>query len=99
LESSASKVAGHAEEFHARHIASDSRIGDAEAGVPLAAAAALSAAVAKWQLDTTVLHGSLAGHGQAMGAAASRFIVTEQSNAAGVRALGGHSAGATGPDL
>jgi WXG100 family type VII secretion target len=99
LESSAAKVAGHAEELHARHIASDSRISEAEAGVPVAAAAALSTAVAKWRLEAKVLHGSLAGHGQALGAAASTFTATEQRNTTDVQAVGGQASSAIATDL
>lgn len=99
LQLSASKVAGHAEELRARHIASDSRIGDAEAGVPAASAAALSAAVTKWQVDTTALHGFLTSHGQAMGAAASAFTTTEERNTSGVQEVGGRAVGAANPNL
>lgn len=99
LHLSAAKVEGHAEELQARHAASDGRIGDAQAGVPAASTAALGAAVSKWQLDTTVLHGRLSGHGQALSGAASAFVGTEERNAADIDAVGGQAAGTVATDL
>jgi hypothetical protein len=92
-------VEGHAEELHARHAASDGRISDAAAGVPAASTAALGAAVTKWQLDTTVLHGRLTGHGQALSGAASTFVGTEERNAADINAVGVQAPGTAASDL
>ena len=55
LHVSAAKVDVHADELHLKHTAANGRIEAAQAGVPTGSAAALSAAVAKWQTDTTVL--------------------------------------------
>lgn len=88
LQLSAVRVVGHAEELHARHVASDGRIGDAAAGAPVAAAAALATAVSKWQLDTTVLTGRLTNHGRGLDSAGSTFSQTESCNTADVAAVG-----------
>ncbi len=52
LHVSATAVGAHAEELQLRRTAATGRIEAAQAGVPAGAAAALSAAVAKWQVDT-----------------------------------------------
>ncbi|MCG5430970.1 hypothetical protein LV457_01485 [Mycobacterium sp. MYCO198283] len=51
-------------------------------------AAAALAAVAKWQIDTTVLHGRLSAHGEAMSGSAASFSETEVSNAADIGVVG-----------
>jgi hypothetical protein len=54
----------------------------------MGSAAALSAAVAKWQTDTTVLFGNLVGHGDALRGAAAGYVSTDEDNAAAIEAAG-----------
>ena len=61
---SAARTDLHAEDLHLRHGAADGRIEAARFGVPIGAAAALSAAVFKSQADTTALFGNLVDHGE-----------------------------------
>lgn len=67
--------------------------------MPVAAAAALGAAVTKWQLESAVLTGLIAGHSQALSGAASAFSETEQRNAANVQSVGSQASGAIAADL
>lgn len=99
LHLSAARVEGHGEELHARHAASDSRVAEAAAGVPLGAAAALGAAMTKWQVDSTILTGKIAGHGQAFRGAATSFAEVEEGNTAAVKAVGGQASSASATDL
>ena len=55
LQLSAATVDVHTDELHLRHATAHGRIEGAQVGVPTRSAAALGAAVAKWQADTTVL--------------------------------------------
>lgn len=52
LHASATTIGAHADELQLRRTAAHGRIETAKAGVPAGAAAALSAAVAKWRVDT-----------------------------------------------
>jgi len=54
----------------------------------MGSAAALSAAVAKWQADSTVLSGNLVGHGEALRGAAARYMGTDEDKAAAIEAAG-----------
>jgi hypothetical protein len=60
----------------------------AQLGVPAVVAAALSAAVAKWRADTSVLFAGLARHGEALRGAAAGYIGTDEGNAADIEAVG-----------
>ena len=73
LHASATKVDGHTEELEVRHAAANARIEAAQAGVPATAAAALSAAVTKWQTDSSQLVGNLLAHGDGLRGAAVAF--------------------------
>ncbi len=88
LHVSAAKVDVHADELHLKHTAANGRIEAAQAGVPTGSAAALSAAVAKWQTDTTVLFGNLVEHGLALRGAAAGYLSTDEDNAADIEAVG-----------
>ena len=91
LHVSAGKVELHADELHARHIVAIGRIEAAQPGVPTSSALALSAAITKWQADTTALLGSLAGYGRAMRGAAAGYVMTEGHNAATLHSVGDES--------
>lgn len=88
LHVSAAKVDLHAEELQLRHTLANGEIEGAQLGVPAVVAAALSAAVAKWRADTSVLFASLARHGEALRGAAAGYIGTDQGNAADIEAVG-----------
>jgi Excreted virulence factor EspC, type VII ESX diderm len=98
LHVSAGKVELHADELHARHIAAIGRIEAAQPGVPTTSALALSAAVTKWQADTTALHGSLVGYGRALRGAAAGYLTTEDHNASTLHSVSDEaSSGYIGP--
>ena len=86
LHVSAAKVDGHADELHLRHVAANGLIEGAQGGVQSGSAVALSAAVAKWEADTTVLFGDLVEHGEALRGAATGYIGTDEDNAADIGA-------------
>jgi hypothetical protein len=88
LRVSAAKVDVHADELHLRHTAANGLIEAAWVGVPAGSAAALSAAVAKWRTDTTLLFGNLVDHGEALRGAAAGYESTDQHNAEGIDAVG-----------
>jgi uncharacterized protein YukE len=90
LHVSAAKVDVHADELHLRHAAANGRIEAAQVGVPTGSAAALSAAVAKWQGDTTALFGNLVEHGEALRGAAAGYVGTDEENAGDIQAAGDH---------
>jgi uncharacterized protein YukE len=96
LQVSAAKVDLHADEVQLRHTAADGRIEAAQVGVPAGSSVALSAAVAKWQADTTALFGRLVDHGGALRAAVAGYEQTEERSATEINAVGGH---ATAVDL
>jgi uncharacterized protein YukE len=88
LRVSAADVEGHADELQARHTAAHGRIEAAQAGVPAAAAVALSATVAKWQEDTAVLSGNLFRHGRALRGAEVAYVATEHHSSEAINAVG-----------
>jgi hypothetical protein len=88
LRVSAAEVEGHADELQARHAAAHGRIEAAQAGVPATAAVALSAAVAKWQVDTTAMFGNLMEHGGALRGAEVGYVATEDRNSEAIDAVG-----------
>jgi hypothetical protein len=88
LHVSAATVDVHADDLHLRHATANGRIEGAQVGVPMGSAAALSAAVAKWQADSTVLFGNLVGHGESLRGAAAGYMGTDEDKAAAIEAAG-----------
>ena len=88
LDASAGAVHGHADELQLRRTAASGRIEAAQAGVPAGAAAALSAAVAKWRVDTDRHFSALTDHGKGLGLSAAAYRKTEDGNADSVAAVG-----------
>lgn len=88
LQVSAAKVDVRADELHLKHTAAIGRIEAAQVGVPAGSAAALSVAVAKWQVDTTVMFGNLVQHSEALRGAAIGYETTDEHNAAAIDAVG-----------
>lgn len=72
LHMSAATVDAHANEVWLKHGAANGRIEAAQVGVPTGSAVALSAAVAKWQGDTTALFGRMVEYGGALRGGATR---------------------------
>ncbi|KUI05358.1 hypothetical protein AU189_03025 [Mycolicibacterium acapulense] len=85
---SASTVDAHADGMWLTHGTATSRIEGAQKGVPPAANVALSAAVAKWQADSTALFGRLVDHGHALRAGAAVYEQTDGQNAENLKAAG-----------
>ena len=88
LHASATTVGAHAEELQLRRTAATGRIEDAQAGVPSGAAAALSAAVAKWQVDTERHFTALSDHSKGLGLSAAAYSKTEEGNTDSIASLG-----------
>lgn len=91
LMASASTVDAHADSMRSVHAAADGRIETAQKGVPGGAAAALGAAVTKWQADSSALFGRMAGHAEALRDAARVYAQVDGHNAAAIDAAGGGS--------
>jgi uncharacterized protein YukE len=79
LHLSAGTVDTHADNVRAQHFAADSRMEAAQAGMPLGSAAALGAAVTKWQADTTTIFGRMVDHARGLRTGAVRYTETDQS--------------------
>jgi uncharacterized protein YukE len=88
LHVSAAKVDLHADELQLRHTSANGEIEGAQLGLPAAAAVALSAAVAKWQADTSVLFARIARHGEALRDAAAGYMGTDEGNAEDIETVG-----------
>ncbi|GFG50792.1 type VII secretion target [Mycolicibacterium agri] len=84
---SAATVDAHADGMWAKHGAADGRIEGAQKGVPTGSALALSAAVTKWQTDSTALFGRLVEHSQALRAGALAYEQTDQQSAEAIDAV------------
>lgn len=85
---SASTVDAHADEVWLKHGSADGRIEAAQVGVPTGSAVALTAAVTKWQADTTTLFARLADHGGALRDGAATYEQVDQKSAADIEAVG-----------
>jgi hypothetical protein len=78
LRMSADTVDAHADAIRAGHFAADSRIEAAHAGIPAAAAVALSTTVTKWQADTTAILGRMVGHADGLRGGAAAYVETDE---------------------
>ena len=85
---SAFTVDAHADEMWFKHGAADGRIEGAQVGMPAGSAVALSAAVAKWQADSTALFRRLVEHSQALRGGAAAYEQTDEDSAAHLTASG-----------
>jgi uncharacterized protein YukE len=88
LRVSACTVESDAEELQVRRTSAAARIEAANAGVPAGAAAALSAAVAKWRMDTDRHFSALSDHSTGLGRSAAAYRKTEEGNARSVTSVG-----------
>jgi uncharacterized protein YukE len=88
LHASASAVGEHAEELQMRRTAAAGRMEAAQPGMPAGSAAALSAAVAKWRLDTERHVSALSDHSEGFRLSATAYAQTEAGNAERVASLG-----------
>lgn len=79
LQVSAGTVDTHADNVRAQHFAADSRMEAAQPGMPMGSAAALVAAVTKWQADTTTMFGRMVDHAHGLRTGAVQYIETDQS--------------------
>lgn len=79
LQVSAGTVDTHADNVRAQHFAADSRMEAAQPGLPMGSAAALGAAVTKWQADTTTMFGRMIDHAHGLRTGAVKYIEADQS--------------------
>jgi uncharacterized protein YukE len=77
LHVSAATVDVHADDVQVRHSTADGRIEAAQVGLPTGSAAALSSAVAKWQVNTTALFGRMVDHSAGLRAGATLYQQTD----------------------
>jgi len=89
---SAATVDAHADGMWAKHGAADGRLEGAQKGVPTGSALALSAAVVKWQADSTALFGRLVEQSQALRGGAAASEQTDQQSAAAINAAADQTA-------
>lgn len=85
---SASTVDAHADTMRAAHVAADGSIEAAEAGVPAGSVVALTAAVTKWQADSTVLFGRMSEHAEALREGAVAYAQTDEHSATAIDPAG-----------
>lgn len=88
LHLSAATVDTHADKVRAKHATADGRIEAAQRGFPTGSAAALSAAVSKWQLNSTALFGHMVDHSTGLRAGAACYQETDQDSARRIDAAG-----------
>jgi hypothetical protein len=86
LRMSADTVDAHADAVRTGHFEADGRIEAAHTGIPAASVGALSAAVTKWQADTTAMFGRMVDHADGMRSGAAAY--TETDDASGQRISG-----------
>lgn len=85
---SASTVDAHADMMRAAHVAVDGSIEAAQAGVPAGSVAALTAAVTKWQADSTALFAGMSEHAAALREGAVAYEQTDEHSANAIDASG-----------
>jgi uncharacterized protein YukE len=85
---SAATVDVHADSVLSRHLAADAQIDAAKTGLPLGTSAALSAAAAKWQAQTTTLFERMVVHGDNLRTAALAYQNTDTDSGAAIDAAG-----------
>ena len=88
LHISAATVEAHADQMHVRHATANGRIEAAQPGLPAAAAAALTAAVTKWQAETSALFGRMIDHGVGFRAGAYSYQQSDADSADEISAAG-----------
>jgi uncharacterized protein YukE len=84
LHVSAATVDMHADTMHARHFEADDRMESAQPGMPMGSAAALTAAVAKWQADTSAMFGRMIDHSHGLRTGATAYQRVDDEAAADV---------------
>ena len=85
---SASTVDAQADGMWLKHGTADGRIEGAQKGVPTGSNVALTAAVAKWQADSTALFGRLVDHSQGLRVGAAAYENTDVQKAGNIAAAG-----------
>ena len=88
LHMSAATVDAHADDVWLKHGAAHGRIEAAQVGVPTGSAAALSAALTKWQAETTSLFSRMVEHGGGLRDGAAAYEQVDQDGAADIAAGG-----------
>ncbi|PEG33882.1 hypothetical protein CQY20_28365 [Mycolicibacterium agri] len=85
---SASTVDAHADMMRAAHVAADGKTEAAQVGVPTRSVVALTAAVTKWQADSTALFTRLSEHAGALREGAVAYDQTDEHSATAIDAAG-----------
>jgi uncharacterized protein YukE len=79
LHVSAGTVDTHADNVRAQHFAADGRMEAAQPGMPMGSAAALGAAVTKWQAETNTMFGRMVDHAHGLRTGAAKYEETDRS--------------------
>jgi len=85
---SGSTVDAHADTMRAAHVAADGSIEAAQVGVPAGSVVALTAAVTKWQTDSTALFTGMSEHAAALREGAVAYAQTDEHSATAIDAAG-----------
>lgn len=88
LMTSASTVDAHADTMRSAHATAQANIEAAHIGVPGGAAVALTAAVTKWQADSTAMFAQLVGHAEALRDGARVYVQVDEHGAAAIDSAG-----------
>jgi len=85
---SAATLDVHADSVRSRHLTADAQIDAAKTGLPVGTSAALSAAAAKWQAQTTTIFERMVVHGDNLRTAALAYQHTDTDSGAAIDAAG-----------
>lgn len=88
LQVSAATVDAHADNVRARIAAADARFDGAQKGLPAGSAAALGAAVAKWQADSTAMIERMIGGSTGLRGGARAYVSADEEAAVAVESAG-----------
>lgn len=88
LQVSAATVDAHADSVRTKYATADGLIEGAQKGLPAGSAAALGAAVTKWQADSTAMIGRMIGDSNGLRSGASAYMAADSDAAAAVEAAG-----------
>jgi hypothetical protein len=83
LQLSAATVDVHADSVRTKHAAADARIDGAQKGLPAGSAAALGAAVVKWQADSTAMVNRMIGDSTGLRNGAAAYVAATAVESAG----------------
>ena len=88
LQVSAATIDAHADAVRTKHAAADGRIESAQKGLPAGSAAALGAALSKWQADSTAMVGRMVADSDGLWSGAASYTGADADAAAAVETAG-----------